>query len=354
MTRLLSTDAQFSRTPAGGAAKLAVLARWWVGCAWLAWLLPGMTGCSLLGGPQDDRVLWRGVAEAEAQGDWERAADLRERLLRESSETRTEHYVLAARALNRAGESEAGLAILEEGLEREPCPVAGPLDPLPMFSERARLLVELGFYRAAEREWQQALNLDPNAGERWFELGCCRLRLQRSVEAAEAFERAFQAGYREPKALAKAAKAQRLLGRPDRAQALYVQAIEEAHEAPLAWIWEAAANHIELPPSQVAGEDLARALEWARHSVADRPNDADVHFVLGVLEERGGKGELAREAYRRAVELEPSHLGALTHMGRLSLRMERHQEAREMIERALVLEQRPGRRSDLKELLAGC
>jgi tetratricopeptide (TPR) repeat protein len=312
-------------------------------------LLPG---CSLPGGPTEDLILWRGVAEAESEGDWERAAELRRRLLHEADETRTEHYVLTARALERAGQPEAGLAVLEEGLEREPCPVAGPLDPLPLFGERARMLVALGFCRAAEGEWLQALKIDPNAGEAWFELGCCRLRLQRAVEAAEAFDRAFQAGYREPKAFAKAAKTQRLLGRPDQAHLLYVRAIEEAPDPPPSWVWEAAANHIELPAGQVAGEDLARAVRWARATVAERPNDADAHFVLGVLEEREGEHDRARETYRRAVELEPSHLGALTHLGRLSMRLERSFEAREMIERALVIEQRPARRSDLKALLA--
>ncbi|MHC4375582.1 MAG: tetratricopeptide repeat protein [Planctomycetota bacterium] len=362
MIRPTCTDPQPLGAPADAPAEgsgrwvtwvRSTLARPLLGGALLAWLLPVLTGCSLPGGPTEDLILWRGVAEAEAQGDWVRAADLRQRLLREAGETRAEHYVMAARALERAGEPEAGLEILEEGLEREPCPVAGPLDPLPLFGERARMLVELGFCRAAEGEWLQALNVDPSAGEAWFELGCCRLRLQRAVEAAEAFERAFQAGFREPKAFAKAAKTQRLLGRPDQAHDLYVRAIEEAPEPQPTWLWEAAANHIELPPSQVGSEELARALEWARNSVAEHPNDADAHFVLGVLEERGGEHGLARETYRRAVELEPSHLGALTHLGRLSLRMERNQEAREMIERALVLEQRPGRRSDLKALLAG-
>lgn len=308
-------------------------------------------GCALPS-TRSEPDLWHRVATAEAAEDWSRAAELRMRLLDEAGETRVEHFLACARALERAGEPEAGLSVLEEGLGLPPCPILGPLDPVLLRGERARLLVELGFCRAAEGEWLQALNADPNAGRAWFELGCCRLRLERAVEAAEAFDRALQAGFRVPVTYAKAAKAQRLLGRPARAHELYVEAIEESPNAPLEWLLDAAANHIELPASQVAGNDLQAALNWARTCVVEWPNRADVHFVLGVLEERGGEDALARTTYRRAVELEPSHLGALTHLGRLSARMAMDDEAREMIGRALAIEDRPARRGDLQNLLA--
>ncbi len=62
------------------------------------------------------------------------------------------------------------------------------------------------------------------------------------------------------------------------------------------------------------------ALRHVRAAVRTHPEDAEVHFELGVLERRVGTEAAAREAFERAVKLRPRHARAHAQLGRLAAR----------------------------------
>lgn len=72
----------------------------------------------------------------------------------------------------------------------------------------------------------------------------------------------------------------------------------------------------------------AREAEAAARSVIERqPGNAEAHYVLGLALEQGGAFEEAVAAHRRAQEAAPGHLGSLSHLATLAMRLGRPDEA---------------------------
>lgn len=69
--------------------------------------------------------------------------------------------------------------------------------------------------------------------------------------------------------------------------------------------------------------------------VRESPNFADAWFALGRLQARSGRHEDARNAAKRALELDPGHHGAAILLTSSSLRTGHVQEARETMQRAI-------------------
>ena len=59
---------------------------------------------------------------------------------------------------------------------------------------------------------------------------------------------------------------------------------------------------------------LQEALEMCREHLALLPGSADGHFLMGVLHDAEGRRRLAVSCFRKALYLDPSHLGALHHL----------------------------------------
>lgn len=98
-------------------------------------------------------------------------------------------------------------------------------------------------------------------------------------------------------------------------------------------------------PSQPANADLTSvrakitaakyedATTELRGLVMNHPDDADVHNLLGFSLRKSGKREEAWASYRRALQINPDHKGALEYQGELFAETNQPEKARENVAR---------------------
>jgi tetratricopeptide (TPR) repeat protein len=70
---------------------------------------------------------------------------------------------------------------------------------------------------------------------------------------------------------------------------------------------------------ELAARDGKQAIACGMTAAKLAPKSAEVQFALGVIYEACGKMDSAKAAYRKAIELDPNHWGALTNLGRMLL-----------------------------------
>jgi tetratricopeptide (TPR) repeat protein len=101
----------------------------------------------------------------------------------------------------------------------------------------------------------------------------------------------------------------------------------EAITGQLLFNFDAASGSVKTLPSRTAPDARMRAAE------------SEAWFQKGLaLEETGAPPEQAIEAYRKAVELNPSAAGALVNLGTIQYRMRRFKEAEQFYQRALAVD----------------
>ncbi len=175
---------------------------------------------------------------------------------------------------------------------------------------RAASYADLGRWDDATTELALVLAAEPHSADALCLLAQCRLHLDDDVEAGRAADAALAVA-------------------PDnewahRLRSLAVQRQGRTREAVLA-AWEAVrlAPHVADVHARYANAliadnappDMARAA--ADHAVALAPHAASAHVVQGVAAGRQGRRVEERDAYRRALELEPSHATALSNLAAL-------------------------------------
>jgi tetratricopeptide (TPR) repeat protein len=119
----------------------------------------------------------------------------------------------------RAGDTEAAIAVLNEGL------LARPEEP-GLYEARAALYRLLGFRRAAERDLEQAVQIAPERAATWYFLGALRQELGLASVALEALARAKALGFESTALRVVSARTNRLLGRRARAAEDYAAALD--------------------------------------------------------------------------------------------------------------------------------
>ncbi len=68
------------------------------------------------------------------------------------------------------------------------------------------------------------------------------------------------------------------------------------------------------------------------------PNNADAHYLMGLVHERRGAYEQAAESFQQVVRLNPQHLGALVNAGGLLVTIDRAEEAIDPLRKALRID----------------
>lgn len=282
--------------------------------------------------------------QATRSGDWELAADLwyRVYLAQRGSEVRA--YYETARALLHTGDRDSACALLDQGLQVFP-------DHPDLLELRARVLAESGFRRAAEEALSRVVAQQP---ARVSALGAlARIRMQLGLErrAIEPLQSIVRITGGDAETYHLLADALRISQRPVEAYDAYVAALERGANSH-ALLLQAAQLAIEPAVRKARPEALQRAEAWLDQVASEDPQSASAHFVRAILYEALNREEDALRCYRRAVELDLAHLDALTNLALLHARRGEVEPTREMVERALALETRPGRRSALSALVA--
>jgi tetratricopeptide (TPR) repeat protein len=199
-------------------------------------------------------------------------------------------------------------------------------DYVPARVEKAYLLEQTGRLDEAIRELEEARRMDASSVATLFTLG--RLLLAKG-DAAGSIEPLQQAVARNPglgSAHGLLARAYRLTG--DAAAAKREADLAKPSSIGLPtqdpWMEEVDAEAVSLlgylakaKRAELAG-DLSQAESIYRHALDIRPQDADVHFVLGQLYLRHGRPADAAAAYEQTLHLQPQHFMAHLRLGQLA------------------------------------
>lgn len=258
----------------------------------LAFVVGVATGCASTQ-PQLERL-----AEHEARarvaaetGDWADAVEHWNAVRRIDPHRDAEVHLGLARALRALRRPRLALDALEDGLH------AFPRDP-DVRRARGHLLVELGFRRAAQADFEAVVRALPNDPLAWCDLAAARMQLLAPGAAADAFEHALVLDDCPAAATIAAARANHAAGRSRRAHELYARALARAPEDVLLLreaIDAAGAGLADRRAQIELGPDVRR---WERRLVELDPVAGD-RVVLG----RGQRRELALAIVRELFAL---------------------------------------------------
>jgi tetratricopeptide (TPR) repeat protein len=254
----------------------------------------------------------------------------------------SEPHLELSRSLLALNEEERALDALEFGIEffPEDCALRGA---------RGRLLIELGFRRAAEADLESvclARSDDPLA---WCELAELRREIGFPEAAADTYERALALPNCPAATFAAAAAANAEAQRFERAHALFAQAVELAPEDVVV-LCGGARNAVAWCASDALADEAAvaareravlDATDWAQRVCDLDLQDSAAHVALGTLAERSGDFATAAQALRRAVEIDNFDADAALALARVEARRGELAAGRGALEHALLLAPTP-------------
>ena len=286
----------------------------------------------------------RTEAEAATQaGDWKAAAERWYALFMADSKRPAEPCAQAARAFLALNDAESASNILDLGLAEHP-------KDSTLLELKGEALVGQGYRRAAEDCFERALAVDPRLVAALLNLGKLRMDLGLESGAVKPLRRAVEITGGDFKTWRLLAKAEREAGNHREAYEAWTRAFAMGDGA-VEDIVEAASLVVDESFRRAHPEAAERMCGWLEKAIAREPQCTRAHFQLGVLAEEMGKREEAIEHYHRAVEIDPACLMSLTNLAILYASVGDEKGTREMVNRALVLEQDGNRRKALQKLL---
>ena len=195
------------------------------------------------------------------------------------------------------GDHDGARAVLDLGLRLDPGEPA-------LLETQGDVLVAMGFRRAAEAAYLQALDADPERQRALLELARVRVDLGRE-HLAHRVPRAAPGAGRRRRRDAPALRARALVAcdQPEEAYQAFIQAIEKGASDPLCLVSAASVSFDERLPDRAACRAQARA--WLERASESDPQLTLAHYYPGVLREEENDLEGALEHYERAVETDP-------------------------------------------------
>jgi len=285
-------------------------------------------------------------AEAEAAtraGDWRTAATRWYALFMSDPARPADACGKAARAFLELRDAESASNLLDMGL------AANPNDP-ELLDEKGEALTALGFRRAAESWYLRSLAQDPKRVSALVHLGKLRTDLGLESAAVKPLREAVAITGGDFETWRLLARAEREAGDPKRAFEAWVKAFSMV-DGSVYNIVEAATLFVDDSFGRAHPEARGRMKKWLETAIERDPQCTRAHFQLGVQEEDCGNVQEAIAHYRRAVEIDPGCLMALTNLAILYANAGDEAPARDMVSRALALEQDGSRRKALQKLL---
>jgi choline-sulfatase len=199
-------------------------------------------------------------------------------------------------------------------------------------AETMAKLASLGYVGGMPPSRGGAAGPDPNIMVplfRRFEEATWALTAKNYDQAAATLEALVREDPRNPVFRGSLAKAERLRGRPQRAIALYRDAIVFAPQDAQAWYNLAAAF-------QESG-DLPHAAEAVREALRRDEHSADAHNVLGIIHSEEGEPGAAFDEFRKAVAIDPRNARIHNNIGNAARATGRLDEAEAEFRRAIAL-----------------
>ncbi len=281
--------------------------------------------------------------EASDAGEWSLAAERWVELF----ESRGQHSRLAcleaARAFAAMDRMEEARALLDAGLQRHPG------DP-ELYEIKGNVLQELGFRRAAESCYEEALRHEPGRTSALYARARLRLELGLAAAARVDLERCLQQGERGGELWLYYARALAATRQPRRAFDAFARAFELGQQDPRCLV---AAAGLYLDPDFGARSEHERDLAavWLQRAIAIEPGNAQARYGLALIQEERGELAAAIGSLARVLELDPAPLPALERLAEIHDGRGEHERAAELARKALELERRPARREVLEGFL---
>lgn len=266
---------------------------------------------------------------ATREGDWDVAAARWELVLEAGGGADPIACREAAKALLAAGDAERALEVVDMGLERSPA------DPA-LLACHGNVLDALGFTRAAERSFEDALVLAPDDVAVLRTLGRVRLDLDRANAALEPLERCLELGAGDTRTKLLYARALACSGQLERALTLFGEALAAEDVA--------APDFVEAAGLMLAADGCrATSRAWLERAIELEPEHADAHFYLGVVLAAGGDDTAALQSWRRAAAFDAGHAAALECIADVHERRGNVEQAAKFRRRAEKASKRPRR-----------
>jgi tetratricopeptide (TPR) repeat protein/peroxiredoxin len=185
------------------------------------------------------------------------------------------------------------------------------------------VLFQRGYFDQAEASFRLALRDDPSSAEALYGLGSACLKLQKTAEARESFERATKLHANYPDTLANAWNNLGLLATRENHTDEAIRCFREA---------------VRLSPDHlIALNNLGNAYRLQKNWDAARrtferalevsPSDPDANYGVGMVFAQADDTAHAYEYLQRALEFRPDYPEALNNLGILYLRTQRRDEA---------------------------
>jgi tetratricopeptide (TPR) repeat protein len=176
--------------------------------------------------------------------------------------------------------------------------------------QRAGELCELRRFREASRLLGAVIGIRPEDPTAWSLMARARLGRNDSEGALEAARTASSLAPQDDQPHRLSAAVLVSLNRPEEAAAA---AAEATRLRPDDW-----SAHVELAETLMQLPDrLQDAREAARQAAALAPDEARAHLAVGAVEMAAGKLELASEAFRRVLSIDPSNPAAFNELARM-------------------------------------
>lgn len=276
--------------------------------------------------------------DREAVAAWE-ASGVREELGAEPGAFLATAHNLAGR-----GQTEEAIAILDAGLARF-------RNDADLLEFRGDLLAGGGFRRAAERDYQRAVEIEPQRSQVWRNLGKVRLALNLPASAHLALRQCDDLRPDDRETLLLLARAVADCGQTESAWSFYERALAAPSALPEELL-EGARFSVRANAWERAAERVTVVHQWINRARAAQPDNACVHLVRGLVLDAEGKLENAAAAYTEALERNPSSLAAATNLAVVRLRQGNADAARAAASAALELESDEARRRLLEQIIA--
>jgi tetratricopeptide (TPR) repeat protein len=275
--------------------------------------------------------------------DWKLAASRWHEIFLKGDDRAPEACVETARALLMLRDAESAKGVLDVGIQ------SFPRQP-DLAEMHGNVLVDLGFRRAAETAYEEALTIDPNRPTALLALARLRLDLGMHASAVEALERRIELGACDQETWLLAGRAYRGAGRLPEAYRAYDRAFQSG-PADAVQLSGAASMYTDDRVRRHDPAAQALTAAWLERAIALNPQCTQAHCLLGMVREDRGDEVGAGAEYRRAAECDPGCAQALAALAQYYNRQGDHDSCVMIAKRALEVEKDSSRRTALEKLI---
>ncbi len=273
--------------------------------------------------------------------DWPTAAEQWSLVAFESGDDCIAACLAAAEAFRRLDDDESAQGMIEFGLARDP-------HDAELHTALGDVMFDMGFTRAAERSYEQALSLDPNHAPVCLKLARLRLELGLESAALKVLDGLARTGHACPETWFLRGAALQARGDYEGAWKSYRESFAtDADPEPLRRL-AAARVFFSGPGKRVPGA-RASVGDWLAQVVELDPQNSEALYMIGTLDRERGEYERAIRVLRRAVEIDPASFEYVEALAEAYFETGDVEQMAAMLDRARALD--PGRSTGLAHRL---